>query len=195
MAASVKPPLELRLELGTPARLAPGDPIARITDLTRLWLDVHIPEADVPQVTASAGVAFTVAGTDEPVEVGAGARVALGTVDATTRTASLWVAISNPARTLRPGMSARAQVFTGPRREALALPTTALVEEEGRFVAYVQVGGETFARRALELGARDGLWVEVRSGVQAGDRVVTEGAYALRLASTSTNVPAHGHVH
>ena len=63
-----------------------------------------------------------------------------------------------------------------------------MVEEGGRPVAFVQVSGETFEKRDLILGIRDGDWVEVRSGVAAGERVVTHGAFAIRLASVSSAI-------
>ena len=45
------------------------------------------------------------------------------------------------------------------------------------------------------MGPRAGDVVQITEGVKAGDRVVTKGAYLVRLASLSTSVPAHGHVH
>jgi multidrug efflux pump subunit AcrA (membrane-fusion protein) len=59
----------------------------------------------------------------------------------------------------------------------------------------VQLGGETFEKRDLTLGIRDGDWVQVLSGVKEGERVVTKGAYAVKLASMSSAIPAHGHAH
>jgi cobalt-zinc-cadmium efflux system membrane fusion protein len=47
----------------------------------------------------------------------------------------------------------------------------------------------------VTLGPRTGNLVQIVEGVQAGDRVVTKGAYLVRLASLSTSRPAHGHVH
>ena len=69
------------------------------------------------------------------------------------------------------------------------------MEEDGRPIAFVQVAGETFQKRDLTTGIRDGDWVQVLSGVGEGERVVTKGAYAIRLASVSSAIPAHGHVH
>ena len=86
-------------------------------------------------------------------------------------------------------------VETARAEDALAIPSAAIVEEDGRPIAFVQVGGETFQKRDLELGIRDGNWVQVLSGITEGERVVTKGAYAVRLASVSSAIPAHGHVH
>jgi cobalt-zinc-cadmium efflux system membrane fusion protein len=81
------------------------------------------------------------------------------------------------------------------QQDALAIPDSALVEEGGWFVAYVQLSGETFAKRELRLGIRDGDWVQVLSGLSERERVVTQGAYAIRLSTATGAIPAHGHAH
>ena len=75
------------------------------------------------------------------------------------------------------------------------VPASAVVDDGGRPIVFVQREGETFERRPVTLGARAGDVVQVVEGVKAGERVVTRGAYLVRLASLSTQVPAHGHVH
>jgi membrane fusion protein, heavy metal efflux system len=77
----------------------------------------------------------------------------------------------------------------------VAIPDSAIVEEAGNFIAFVQVSGETFQKRELKLGIRDGNQVQVLDGVKEGERVVTRGAMAIRLASISGVIPAHGHAH
>ena len=67
--------------------------------------------------------------------------------------------------------------------------------DNGRPVVFVLLDGETFQRRELETGIEDGGWVEVRSGVEAGERVATKGAYAIKLASLSPESFSHGHAH
>lgn len=80
-------------------------------------------------------------------------------------------------------------------QNALVIPVEALIEEQGNFYVYVQVGGESFAKQAVTLGAQNGTMVQIMSGVAAGERVVTKGAYMIKLASQSGVVPAHGHEH
>jgi multidrug efflux pump subunit AcrA (membrane-fusion protein) len=60
---------------------------------------------------------------------------------------------------------------------------------------FVQHGGETFERRVVTLGTRTGDLVQVTDGLKPDERVVTKGAYLVRLSSLSTSRPAHGHVH
>ena len=57
--------------------------------------------------------------------------------------------------------------------------------EAGRPYVFVQIGGEQFARRFVEIAARDGDLVGIKSGVKPGDRVVTRGAYDVQLASAA----------
>jgi len=75
------------------------------------------------------------------------------------------------------------------------VPETAIIDDAGRPLVFVQKGGETFLRRPVNLGVRNGGMVQVLNGVSAGDRVVTKGAYLIRLATMSSAVPAHGHIH
>jgi multidrug efflux pump subunit AcrA (membrane-fusion protein) len=75
------------------------------------------------------------------------------------------------------------------------VPESAIIDDAGRPVVFVQRGGETFLRRPVKLGIRNHGLVQVLEGVNAGDRVVTKGAYLIRLSTMSSAVPAHGHVH
>lgn len=77
----------------------------------------------------------------------------------------------------------------------ISLPRTALTEEQGTFFVYLQLDEEGYKKQEVKLGADNGKRVQVLSGVKAGDPVVTEGAYQVRLASASNAIPAHSHEH
>jgi cobalt-zinc-cadmium efflux system membrane fusion protein len=77
----------------------------------------------------------------------------------------------------------------------VAIPTEAVVMDQGLPTAYVMLEGELFQRRDLELGARDGDWVEVVRGVERGERVATRGAYLIKLAALSPASFGAGHAH
>lgn len=79
--------------------------------------------------------------------------------------------------------------------DALVVPVSALIEEQGTFYVYVQTEGESFQKREVKLGASDGQEVQVLSGIQENERVVTKGAYQIKLATASGTMPAHGHEH
>jgi hypothetical protein len=75
------------------------------------------------------------------------------------------------------------------------VPKTAILLEAGRPYVFVQTGGERFARRYVDIAARDGDQIGLKSGVRPGDRVVVRGAYEVQLASAAKGLPAEGHVH
>ncbi|MGZ8899905.1 MAG: efflux RND transporter periplasmic adaptor subunit, partial [Limisphaerales bacterium] len=100
-----------------------------------------------------------------------------------------------PAPRIAIGSAGTLSVATGKASEAVAIPSAAIVEEEGVPIAFVQVSGETFEKRDVKLGLQDGRWAEVIAGVSEGERVVTDGAYALLLSTKSGTIPAHGHAH
>jgi cobalt-zinc-cadmium efflux system membrane fusion protein len=78
---------------------------------------------------------------------------------------------------------------------AIVIPVSALIEEQGVFYAYVQTAGESFVKRELKMGGSDGINVQVLAGLNEGERVVTTGAYQIKLATASGAIPAHGHAH
>ena len=93
------------------------------------------------------------------------------------------------------GMFAQVHIWTGESVESTAIPVQALVDEAGQDVAYVMLGGESFERRVLQLGIREGDYVQVKSGIEPGERIVTRGAYLVRLAAAAPAAAGHGHAH
>jgi cobalt-zinc-cadmium efflux system membrane fusion protein len=171
-----------------------------ILDAERVLIEAQIPEWDLGRLSPSYGATYEPSdapGTFLPIlGEGGGRLVYLGpSVDPKTRTVALVYEVPNPQGRLRIGKSLQVYVETARAEDALVVPVSALVDEDGRSVAFVQLAGETFEKRDLTLGIRDGPLVQVLSGLAAGERVVTKGAYAVRLASVSTTIPAHGHAH
>jgi RND family efflux transporter MFP subunit len=77
----------------------------------------------------------------------------------------------------------------------LVVPLSALMEEQGIFYVYLQVGGEAFIKRQVTTGVNDGILTTVLSGIVPGDRVVTRGAIFIKASSQITGAPSHGHEH
>ena len=171
-----------------------------VLDAASVFIEAHVPEASVRRLGPTKAASYEVPGeTGRFIPItgdGAGRLVFVGIqVDAATRTVPLVYEVKNAENVLRVGQSVNLFVETARAEDTLAIPSAAIVEEDGRPIAFVQAGGETFQKRDLTLGIRDGNWVQVLSGIKEGERVVTKGAYAVRLASVSSAIPAHGHVH
>ena len=94
-----------------------------------------------------------------------------------------------------PGSFVEVYLLASPMENVLSLPRTALTEEQGLFFAYLQLDEEGYKKQEVTLGADNGKSVQVLSGIKAGDRVVTQGAYQVKLASASNAIPAHSHEH
>lgn len=178
---------------------AEGAPLFHIVDRSRLWLELRVPESEAARLANPSGAAFKVAGMDASVEIVAGRNGQLvavgGVVDAATRTVPVVFEFTPGELALPIGMAVQAQVFAGGVREAIAIPASSVLDEGGLSVVFVMTGGESFERRQVRLGARDGDWVEVLDGLTPGSRVVSRGAWLVKLAATGTAQIGHGHAH
>ncbi|MCF8347037.1 MAG: efflux RND transporter periplasmic adaptor subunit [Bacteroidales bacterium] len=83
----------------------------------------------------------------------------------------------------------------GQDRQAVTVPAGAVAEEQGLYYCYLQVAGESYTRRAVRTGENDGRNVEILSGLEPGDRVVTQGVMLLKAASMVAGDTGHGHAH
>ncbi|KAF0153850.1 MAG: RND family efflux transporter MFP subunit [Elusimicrobia bacterium] len=175
-------------------RVEKGWKLFEITDLSKVWVEARIYETEAAALPAVAGALVYSQALERPLK--SSRVVSVGaSLDSESGTIPLVLEVPNPGGRLRIGSHVTLSVDSGPARTALAVPAGALVDEEGSFAVYVQDGGETFSRRLVETGLRDGDLVEIKSGLRAGERVVTRGAYKVRLAAASSALPAHGHAH
>lgn len=176
------------------SRVEAGAALFSIVDPSVVWLRVNVPAAEAPRVRATSGAAFRVERL--PREYTATRTVSVGSIiDSLSRTVPVIYEVANHDGSLKIGGTARVGVRTAERASGVLIPTSAVLDEDGRAIAYVQAEGERFEKRELRIGGRDGERTLVLSGIERGDRVVTGAAYQIRLASLSTAVPAHGHEH
>jgi hypothetical protein len=92
------------------------------------------------------------------------------------------------------GSAVEAQLLLSGEQRGVVVPVLALVDDSGTSVAYVQVEGESFARRELRVLRRLGSEALVE-GLKPGQRLVTRGAASVRRASLLSTGAPEGHVH
>ena len=203
------PTLEIKAPIaGTVTRVAatvgehipPDRAIFTILDPEWVHVEARVPESDLERIASPGGAAYELPHVPgqlhELLPDGAGRVVYVGQeVDLATLTLPLVYEVRNTSGRLRVGLTLNVYLETARAEEALAIPESAVVDEEGRPIAFVQVSGQTFDKRYLTLGMRESGFVAVKSGLAEGERVATKEAYAIRLASVSTSIPAHGHAH
>jgi cobalt-zinc-cadmium efflux system membrane fusion protein len=186
------------IDVATGENVEEGTSLFGVIDLDRVWLVAQVFEPDVPRIEKARLAWFTIEGYATPftVDETTGKLVTIGRViDPKTRTASVIFEVTNVDGRLRIGNFTKVVIATGAPRNVLAIPESALVDDAGKSVAYVMVEGEAFERRPIRLGIRANGWVEVLDGVVEGERVVSTGAYEIRLSAATGSVPAHGHAH
>jgi RND family efflux transporter MFP subunit len=177
-----------------------GALLFHVADTRRLWLEVRVPESEAARLGQPGGVWFTVDGEDTGYDYEAGKNaklIAVGrVVDPVTRSVPVIFEFADAGGKLRLNQAVKARVRTAAEgSEAVLVPAAALQDENGVATVYVQTGGESFERRIVRPSARDGDRVEIRGGLAAGERVVTRGAYLVRLAASRTEASGHGHAH
>lgn len=90
-----------------------------------------------------------------------------------------------------------AEVFLiGPEREGVVtVPNSAIIEEQGTNAVFVKHSSEHYEKRVISVGDSDGKNIEIRSGLKAGEMVVTEGAIYVKMAANSGVIPESHHHH
>lgn len=94
-----------------------------------------------------------------------------------------------------PGAFANVYLLSAPKENVLSIPVSSLTEEQGLMFVYLHIADDIYKKQEITIGQNDGTRVEVIHGLNPGDRVVTRGAYQVKLASMSTAIPGHSHSH
>jgi cobalt-zinc-cadmium efflux system membrane fusion protein len=164
------PGLEVRPDL--------TDPLYVITDPTRLWVMIDLPERNLSKVEPGHPVAVEVDAW--PGERFPGTIEKVGeTVDPATRRIQVRCSLPNPARKLKPEMFARVTLLADAHQRALRVPNGALITEGLYSHIFVEKSIGVFEKRRVSLRLQDRDYSYVASGLNPGERVVASGALLL----------------
>lgn len=177
------------------ASYSEGAPLFRIVRTDRVELQAQIPPGDAALARRLSGLALEVPGRADPIELKHDHVHDAGVIDPKTRALPVQIEVENRGGELLIGQTGTAILYTGGTQHVPVVPRDAVLMESGRPYVFVQVGGERFVRRPVEIAARDRELVGIRSGLAPGERVVIKGAYDIQLASAAKGLPAEGHVH
>lgn len=174
--------------------IPPTDRPFTVADLSTVWVLLDVFETDLAHVTVGATVWITVeAYPDESFD---GTVTYLSNLlDPDTRTAQARVEIPNPDGRLRPGMFATAALTMPSKAERVVVvaPETAIQRIDGQAVAFVEVEPGHYVAREVTLGATVPPDVEIESGLQERESVVTQGSFYLKSALLAERMGGHGH--
>ena len=174
-----------------------GDTIAHIINAEELWLNINIPQNDISKITKPLGAELLTNEHSLVFNAGENSKFLYftDTIDPTTRTASLLFEIDNTSSSLKAGAIHASRVYTGKTVEALAIPKSAIINDNGQHVVYIQTGGESFERRIVQTGLSDSGYIAVYSGVNEGEHIASKGVYEILLSSISPAAAGSGHAH
>lgn len=180
-------------------QIVTGQELYTILNSKKLILKANIPSSNLETANDSKDASFKVEGLDDEYKISLlnGRKLSVSaSLNEMNRTISVYFEFNNPQNKLKVGMYAEVYIKTGEEIDAIAIPESAIINEDGLRTAYVQTEGESFEKRILKTGIIDGGYVQVIEGLQVGERVTTIGAYQVRLAALSPeSAIGQGHVH
>ena len=95
-----------------------------------------------------------------------------------------------------PGSFVEVYLKTQTNSEAITIPNSSLLEDQGIYFVYLQLTPELFEKREVIPGVTDGMRTEIVKGIFENERIVTQGAVFIKLAQSTGTLDAHsGHVH
>jgi cobalt-zinc-cadmium efflux system membrane fusion protein len=158
----------------------PTEPIVRIADLSRLWVELDVYERDLAHVAEGDEVEIRSETYPDKIFQGTVSHVN-ATVDVATRTGRVRIEVPNPERLLRPGQFVHARLSTrGTTEPIIAIPRKAVLQVEGEPSVFVRADKGGFIARPVELGRVAGDLVEAKRGLLEGERIVVEGGFVLK---------------
>jgi membrane fusion protein, heavy metal efflux system len=158
-------------------------PTFTIADVTSMWVTANVFEADLPIVHRGEAASIVVAEGAPPI-VGTVDNVA-DLVDPNTKATGVRIVVPNPRSVLKRDMLVRVTITSDVPRMGILVPTSSVLRsDENLPYVFVARPNGGFDRRSVTLGNRVGDSYEVKSGVSAGERVVSEGALFLDFAES-----------
>src|SRR5262249_13445730 len=143
----------------------------RLANLERVWVIASVFEKNMAQVALGQTAKVTVAAYPDREFEGRVTWIA-NLVDEKTRTLKVRIEVDNADRALRPGSFARVRLATS-SREMLAVPAEAVQRQKAETIVFVDAGDGLFKRREVTVGARSRDAVEILSGLEVGEKVVS----------------------
>lgn len=156
----------------------PANTLMSLVDLSSVWVIAEVFESQSQWVAAGRPAEMNL--TYLPGKRWEGqVQFVYPQLDPKTRTLRVRLRFDNPAETLKPNMYASVTIYGGPKPDVLTIPAEALIRTGRENRVVVSSDAETFSARQVEVGIQSGDRVEVLSGLEPGERVVTSGQFLI----------------
>jgi len=164
-----------------------------VADLTSVWINISVYQKDLPNVRK--GMSVTVSGGGGMPSVEGIVAYVAPVVNEKTRTALARVVLPNHDGTLRPGLFVNARITIGAETASVVVPKSAVQRMGEQPVVFLDTS-EGFKPAPVALGRSNETRIEILSGLAAGQRYVTQGAFELKAKIVTSGLGAHaGHGH
>ncbi|MFG1423143.1 divalent metal ion exporter adaptor subunit IhpB [Roseixanthobacter liquoris] len=160
-----------------------------VADLSTLWVDLSVYRKDFAKVRLGDPVQIDPEDGGAPIQGQVIYVSPIGAAD--TQSALARVAIPNDGMRLRPGLFAVGTIVLAEKPVDLAVRLNALQTIDNRTVVFVR-NGDAFEPRDVELGERDGEWVEVQFGLMLGDAYAAKNSFVIK-AELAKGSASHEH--
>jgi HlyD family secretion protein len=155
---------------------ASGAPLAMIIDISSVVARANVPVKDASAIKAGRPARITGPDGDLPGTV----TLVSPAVDPSTTTLEVWVKAANPGEKLKPGGAVRVAIIAETIQNTLVVPASALLNSDEGGQKVMVIDKDSVAHeRSVSVGVRQGDRVQIVSGVQEGDQVVTSGGLGL----------------
>ena len=164
-------------------RAEPGRALFKIADPSHLWVMADVAEQDADKIRTGADVTMTFRALPGIRVVGKLSFIYPG-LNAETRTAKVRIDLANPEGRFRPDMYADVTIDTGASDgQVLAVPVDSIIDSAGKQVVILDKGDGRFEPREVTLGGRGDGFVAIKTGVAAGDKIVTAANFLIDAES------------
>lgn len=180
------------------ARVTAGEPLFEIANLDHVWIQADVYESELQFIRLGATATTTLSYTPGRTWTGRVTFIA-PTVDPMTRTVRVRSEFDNADGALKPDMFGDV-VIEQPARQVVVVPDSAVLQTGTRSVVFLVKADGTFEPREISIGTKSDQFYEVRSGLGAGEKVVTQANFLidsesrLKAALAQMNTPG-GHQH
>jgi HlyD family secretion protein len=155
---------------------AAGTPMISIVDIAQVRAIANVPVKDAESIRV--GRPARVAGPDG--DIAGTVTVVSPSANPNATTVEVWVQIANPGERLKPGATARVSIIAETIQNTLVVPASALLNGDAGKQKVMVISADSIAHeRPVTVGVRQGNRVQILSGIQPGDQVVTSGGLGL----------------
>jgi cobalt-zinc-cadmium efflux system membrane fusion protein len=183
----IRSPIEgwiLERNVGLGQYVQPSDTLFSVGKVQRVWIVLDVYEKDISLISKGMKAEVSIPrGRHQQDRIQAVVSRISHMIDPATRTADVWLEVSNIKQDLKFGQAVTARIHGLRENQNLAsisaLPLDAVHQMEGKSMIFVKKGDLTFEARKVETGLTSDQWVEIKAGLKAGEEVASAGSFIL----------------